>query len=803
MRGASFLLAVLALLTAFGPLPAFAAPNTAQVEAAIEDAKAKILTDPAAAIIIAGKARDAAALLPGDHGAIDQATATWLLGEAYVRDNQIKLGGQMINRAMPVIDRLAPGTKLQADALRSRSNYRAISTNVAGALSDIQAAHEIYRKIGDPRGQAIALITIASLYLDANDYINALKYLDQALQEYRGDPGPLISLHNNRGDVLRELGRYPEAETEFVKALALTRQIRSGPMEVAVLRNIARNELAAGRLDTADKTIAEAFVTASRVGSADERAKVYAVSAQLYFQRGNLALARTQIERAFAGTADGDGTQQWQAHKTAYAIYSALGDDKKALEHLEALKKLDDHTNELAASTNNALMAARFDFANQELKISRLRAEEATRRARTQFWIFVASGITAAGIVAMLGFGLITIRRSRNEVRAANVDLASTNSALAKALAAKTEFLATTSHEIRTPLNGILGMTQVMLADTKLDDRVRDRIGVVHGAGISMRALVDDILDVAKMETGNLSIERAPVDLPAMLRDVSRMWEEQARAKHIGFELDLSQAPPRIESDPARLRQVVFNLLSNALKFTRDGAVHVTCAERHGAEGDQVAVVIRDTGIGIPPEKLELIFESFRQADAGTTRQFGGTGLGLAICRNIARAMGGDVTVESSIGEGSTFTLVVPLVRLVDEAPLAAGKPGEAVLLIVDRNPISRSMLKTLFAARVSSVSVCGSVADATATIASGGVARIVIDEATLTAEGEAETQLAALAGVPLTLLWTNPDDDVRARFGALGVDQLIEKPISGATLVSKVVSEPVTQNEPIDSHAA
>jgi anti-sigma regulatory factor (Ser/Thr protein kinase) len=198
-------------------------------------------------------------------------------------------------------------------------------------------------------------------------------------------------------------------------------------------------------------------------------------------------------------------------------------------------------------------------------------------------------------------------------------------------------------------------------------------------------------------------------------------------------------------------------LLSNALKFTQEGAVDLTCAARQGSDGDQLAVVVRDTGIGIPPEKLDLIFESFRQADAGTTRQFGGTGLGLAICRNIARAMGGDVTVESKPGEGSAFTVLVPLVRLEKEAPIAAAS-GDAALLIVERNPISRSMLKTLFAARMASVGVCGSVADAVATIGGGGVARILIDEATLTAEGEADDQLAKLAGVPLTLLWTNPD---------------------------------------------
>jgi CheY-like chemotaxis protein/anti-sigma regulatory factor (Ser/Thr protein kinase) len=330
---------------------------------------------------------------------------------------------------------------------------------------------------------------------------------------------------------------------------------------------------------------------------------------------------------------------------------------------------------------------------------------------------------------------------------------------------------------------------------------MRDRIGVVHGAGVSMRALVDDILDVAKMETGNLTIERAPVDLAAMLRDVSRMWQDQAAAKGVEFELDVSEAPPLIESDPARLRQIVFNLLSNALKFTQNGHIHVRSGVIQGADGEQVTIEIRDTGIGIPPDKLELIFESFRQADAGTTRQFGGTGLGLAICRNIARAMGGDVTVASVPGEGSTFTLAVPLVRVEEDQAAAVEHEHGKALLIVDKNPISRAMLKTLFAPRFPTLIAAGSIDEAAEMIEAGGVQRVVTDEATIAMDGDVDAAIARLAGAPVSLLWTNPDTADRTRLTDAGVDQVIAKPIAGAALVQTIVS--VAQNEDVDSRAA
>ncbi|WP_299424161.1 ATP-binding protein [Sphingomonas bacterium] len=800
----TFLLA--AILAGLTPASAQSG-GSANFEAAVASARATMVSDPKQTIATAKAAKKLAGQLPGAERVAGVATAQWLEGEAHLRLNDPAAAGPLLQSAFAAL-KDGPATKLKGDVLRSLGGYHAAIAQVAAALTDYQAAYKIYLSINDTRSQALALLFIAGLYQDATDYASALKYYNQALETYRGDPQLLVGMYNNRGDMLKELGKYAEAEADFREALKLAKSLDSVVIQGQVLRNLAWTQLRAGEVELAAQTVAQGFRLPRDRDSAGSAALFWSVAAQVSLQRGNVEEARTQIERAFADVNVTEPTMVWwQAHKTAFDIYKKLGMTDRALVHLEALKSLDDDSNKVAASANTALKAVEFDTANKELKIAKLQADDIKKQldfehasARTRFWIFAGSGITAVIIIGMLGFGLVTIRKSRDQVRAANVDLESTNAALGKALAAKTEFLATTSHEIRTPLNGILGMTQVMLADQRLDDATRDRIGVVHGAGVSMRALVDDILDVAKMETGNLTIERAPVDLPAMLRDVSRMWEEQARGKGLGFELDLAAAPPRIESDPARLRQVVFNLLSNALKFTQSGTIHVSSGVIAGAEGEQVTVVIRDSGIGIPRDKLEMIFESFRQADAGTTRQFGGTGLGLAICRNIARAMGGDVTVASEEGAGSTFTLSLPLIRLAEEAPVPA-ESDAAALLIVDKNPISRAMLKTLFTPRVAAVKIAGSIDEAVAAIAAGGIDRVLIDEATVAMNGDAEEGVRALAGVPVSLLWTNPGEPDYVRFAAAGIDQLIAKPIAGAALVQAIVT--ATQNDDIDSRAA
>ncbi|MBK6705503.1 MAG: hypothetical protein IPG56_18235 [Caulobacteraceae bacterium] len=250
------------------------------------------------------------------------------------------------------------------------------------------------------------------------------------------------------------------------------------------------------------------------------------------YARGDSIRAAELILRTFQGEDLSATTVPFRDfHRSAHEIYSALGNERLALRHLEAFKRLDDEARDVAANANMALMGAQFDFASQELQISQLRTQPLEAEARQRTLIFFGALAIAMVILGALGYGYVSMRKSRNQVQAANDQLNETNVALGKALKAKSEFLATTSHEIRTPLNGILGMTQVMLQDAKIAADIRERVQVVHGAGESMRAIVDDILDVAKMETGKITVAAEPFNPAPTLEDVSRLWRHNAEAK--------------------------------------------------------------------------------------------------------------------------------------------------------------------------------------------------------------------------------------------------------------------------------
>jgi len=357
--------------------------------------------------------------------------------------------------------------------------------------------------------------------------------------------------------------------------------------------------------------------------------------------------------------------------------------------------------------------------------------------------------------------------------------------------AAKSAFLATMSHEIRTPLNGVLGMVQAMARD-ELSPVQTERLEVIQKAGAALLAILNDLLDLSKIESGKLELEDGECDVEEITGGVAQAFTTLATEKDIGFSLEISEAARGVyRGDATRLRQILYNLVSNALKFTPAGQVDV----RVDRAGDLLTVCIRDTGVGIAPERLPFLFDKFVQADASTTRKFGGTGLGLAICQELAHLMGGDVRVESVVGEGSTFTVSLPLERLAD-AERAGPCPEESKpeltatasslrVLAAEDNPMNQLVLKTLLHQVGVEPTVVGDGAEALDAWRNGewdvilmDIQMPVMDGPTAAGLIRAEEAAGGRRRTPIIALTANAMSHQTETYHASGMDAVVAKPI-------------------------
>jgi CheY-like chemotaxis protein len=227
----------------------------------------------------------------------------------------------------------------------------------------------------------------------------------------------------------------------------------------------------------------------------------------------------------------------------------------------------------------------------------------------------------------------------------------------------KSRFLANMSHELRTPFNGLLGMLE-MLEESELTAQQRDHVITARDSARHLLNLLNDILDMSALEAGKMSIQPAPLDMLRLIREVHAVMAPAAQRKGLQVTLDLpSDLTPVVLADPTRTRQILFNLLSNAVKFTEAGRVGITVKSSNEDQLVCWTIVVSDTGIGMDAQMQAQLFQRFHQADGSATRRFGGSGLGLDISRTLARMMGGDITVDSTLGQGSSFTLTLPTPR--------------------------------------------------------------------------------------------------------------------------------------------
>jgi signal transduction histidine kinase len=695
MRVVARIFAVLLAIAAAAPSFAQSARDS-QIETLIAQARAQLNVDPESSIAIAEKSVTLAnqRLTGGDRdNYLSDIDA--VMSRALIRVGRADDAAIAVKRGFARAKSVTLTPKVMAELTLSLGRVHQYRDDVQLALRDFQMAYKLFRSVGDKRSQAVALQSIAKLYLDGDDGATALRYYRQSDEEYAGDPQMSLSSRNNRGKAHLQLSEPKAAEQEFRTALKIAEQLKSSKYTTRVLVNLAQAQTSQGRYDAATANVDRAFALMHGTDETQEAWRLWDLRAQIALARNDVPTATAAIARALDGvdpqTSDADYRQ---THFNASRIYGAIGNATLAYKNLQAVLRIDEMTAKLTATNAAALMAARFDFVNQNTRIAQMKAREF--ELQRNFLIAVVAGGTL--VLVLLSVGLILITRSRNRERAGRVLLARTNVDLEKAIAAKMEFLATTSHEIRTPLNGILGMTQVMMSDRQLSAQLRDRIGIVHDAGEAMRALVDDILDVAKMDTGNLAVGTGTVELRTALTQVAELWQLQADAKGVALVLDLKECPTTMEGDEGRIRQIVTNLMSNAMKFTDKGKVELSARPSGGNDNDLVEISVRDSGIGIAPEWHESIFELFQQVDGGTTRKYGGTGLGLAICRNLARAMGGDIRVDSEPGQGSTFTITLPLVEAANDT--GAATEHRSTVVVIERNPLTRGILRAILSER-------------------------------------------------------------------------------------------------------
>ncbi|GAB4522877.1 MAG: hypothetical protein Tsb0010_07070 [Parvularculaceae bacterium] len=578
---------------------------------------------------------------------------------------------------------------------------------VLEALREYQRTHE-----SELAKQTADFIT-SDIYLQIGEFDRAADVLERMLEDLPEEQtadsldshGILI---NNLAFALTGAGRPERALEKLEEARRINRAYAASPgadaglahaTDIFITSNVGEALLLQGDYDALAPLAAQVAQGGRSIGNKYLEAIGRRLLAEAAMGRGQQADALAHFNAAQAIAEEiGEEELLSKIYLGHAAALERVGRYEEALAAFRKYDALREKANEVRVRGRLAMIAsdAARQMRDQELEL--LRAEQEftqsiSRRDRGIAVLSVAAVLFLASSLAALGYAYIQQHRAK-------IELAKREREAQAASRAKSEFLANMSHEIRTPMNGVLGMAQ-LLRQTDLTQKQAMYAETIYNSGAALLTIINDILDFSKIEAGKLELDPAPFNLAEAVEDVAILLGPTAREK--GLELITRcdpGAPEQVVGDAGRFRQVLTNLIGNALKFTHEGYVLVEMRTEIEDGLAQLRLEVADTGIGIPEDKIDRIFDQFTQAEATTTKRFGGTGLGLSISKGIIEAMGGRIGVDSKLGEGSVFwaEFTLPVSDAAPNAPAAPVKLDNIPILIVDDLEVNRRILLEQFA---------------------------------------------------------------------------------------------------------
>lgn len=603
-----------------------------------------------------------------------QADALRLIGDCHHLMGATHRALEFLGRSIDLYNALALPEKA-ASVRKNRCSLRTGTGDYEEALNDCFRAYEFFLQVNDVNSLAGSLNNIATIYIELERNAEALEYLEEALElsEREGHRGRISRLLNNIAVIYEAQGELRLALDYLERSIEIKRELGDRPGVVRRLNNFGSVHRKMGELEKARGYLAEALSLAREIGYRRGAASALGELSELSLEEGNRPSAIEFLQQALV-VWDEIGRQSLaqRGFQSLAKLYSEEGMYREAFEALRESARRQEEMVDREKTEALAKMQARFESERKQQRIEFLESEQAraaleSARQRIAWYALLAGSFLVVTIILLL------VHRYRQKTRAKAMAESlererEVSTRLREVDKLRDEFLANTSHELRTPLFGITGLAESLIegAAGPLPDSAQANLAMISVSGRRLAGLVDDLLDFSKLKHRGLELVLRPVGIHALTDIVLTMVKPLAEDKDLALVNEVDPDLPAAYADENRVHQILLNLVGNGIKFTEQGAVTVSMEQ----VDDELVVRVADTGIGIPTDELERIFESFEQADASIEREYGGTGLGLTVSKQLVELHGGRIWAESKPGRGANFFFTLPVATPED---LAAG----------------------------------------------------------------------------------------------------------------------------------